>query len=280
VLNKTDDETESFYAYAECLGVRTKVRFATEAERDEYLKEEQQREEERSRHRALAVGGLDAFCDEQAINAYSKCMILFGSHERPRVFIEDAASMPPDVFWRVFVRQWPNFDFIPHKEIRKLFIKNRHAWAGVFANGYIAHDEDGDVIHSTRLDLLEECFTVYRGQDAGDACDGLAWTLDRDIALKFARGCRRHNPTPIVLEARVRKADVACYFGPDGVVKIGDRGEDEVVLFKAPSMSKCVVKHLDAKDRERLEQLDSESHAKMLKMLERAKTIREAKLKK
>jgi hypothetical protein len=127
-------------------------------------------------------------------------------------------------------------------------------------------------VYSTRLDLLEERLTVYRGQDAGDACDGLAWTLDRDIALRFARGCRRHNPTPIVLEARVRKADVACYFGPSGGVEIGGRGEDEVVLFKAPPISKCVVRLLTADDLERLKQLDSESHAKMLEL---ERTIRE-----
>jgi hypothetical protein len=272
MLDKTKDETERFYASSELLGMRTRVRFATEAERDEYVKNEKQAEEKRSSRRASAVEGLDAFCDERAINAYSGCMILFGSHERPRVFIEDATSMPPDVFWRVFVRQWSGFDFIPHRKIRKLFIKNRHAWAGVFANGYTAHDDDGDVIYSTRLDLLEERFTVYRGQDAGDPCDGLAWTLDRDIALRFARGCRRRNPTPIVLEAWVRRADVACYFGPDGGTKIGDRGEDEVVLFKAPSLSKCVVKLLDAEDRERLEQGDRDRAAKWAEL---EKTIRE-----
>jgi hypothetical protein len=64
--------------------------------------------------------------------------------------------------------------------------------------------------------------TVYRGQDA-DAPFGIAWSLDRAIAEKFARGSatRQSNRGGVVYVARVPRAEVLAY--------LTGRGESEII---------------------------------------------------
>ncbi len=268
MLDKTkDNEDDGFCTFIECLGVRTKLCFETEAERDEHVKHAAKFEADRAAFRASAVEALEAFCDEVALEDYSRCLLAFNSAERARAFIEDAARMPPDVFWRAFIREWPTFDAIPHREIRKLFIKNRHAWeSSVFYDDDMRYDEDGEGAYSTWLDMLEERLVVYRGQDA-DAPVGLAWTLDRDTAVEFAHGHRGlRNPSPVILKATIRKTEVACHFH--------DRGEDEVVLFKAPPPRKREATPMTAVDLEMLEQRDRARAAKWAELGEKVKAAK------
>ncbi len=64
---------------------------------------------------------------------------------------------------------------------------------------------------------------VYRGQDAG-APLGIAWSLDRKVAEKFARGAatRQSDRCGVVIEAMVHRDRVLGF--------CSDRGEAEVIL--------------------------------------------------
>jgi len=65
--------------------------------------------------------------------------------------------------------------------------------------------------------------TVYRGETTVNTPTGIAWTLDLEIAKKFARGAgiRVGNIKGYVLEAHVMRKDVLGY--------LTERGESEVV---------------------------------------------------
>ena len=85
---------------------------------------------------------------------------------------------------------------------------------------------------------MEDRLIIYRGQSARSPL-GLSWTLRRETAVGFARGHRGLlNPSPVIVETTVNKADVACYFT--------DRNEEEIVLFKPPAKKKCVMRPLTA----------------------------------
>ena len=65
--------------------------------------------------------------------------------------------------------------------------------------------------------------TVYRGQDA-DAPAGIAWTLDKKIAEKFARGAatRQSNRGGTVYIGRVRRQNIIAF--------LTGRGESECII--------------------------------------------------
>lgn len=65
--------------------------------------------------------------------------------------------------------------------------------------------------------------TVYRGQFPEESY-GIAWTLDRKVAQRFADGASLRTPTPggVILKGRVRRSDVLAY--------LTERGESEVIL--------------------------------------------------
>lgn len=65
--------------------------------------------------------------------------------------------------------------------------------------------------------------TIYRGQDA-DAPKGIAWSLSKTTAAKFARGAatRQSNRGGIVLRAHVARKDVLAY--------LTGRNEDEIIV--------------------------------------------------
>jgi hypothetical protein len=69
----------------------------------------------------------------------------------------------------------------------------------------------------------QETYRVYRGQRASEVC-GLSWTLDREIAAKFARGAgvRRYLPDGVVLTMDVHRDRVMAY--------LTGRGESEVIV--------------------------------------------------
>jgi len=70
-----------------------------------------------------------------------------------------------------------------------------------------------------------EVITVYRGQIHFDDPLGIAWTTDRKVAIKFAKGAglRVRVANPISpLQARIRVCDIYGY--------LTGRGESEVVL--------------------------------------------------
>jgi hypothetical protein len=68
-----------------------------------------------------------------------------------------------------------------------------------------------------------EWLTIYRGQDRG-APFGIAWSLDRDVAMKFARGAatRQWDRSGVIYVAQVRRESVLGW--------MPNRHEAEVVI--------------------------------------------------
>jgi hypothetical protein len=66
-------------------------------------------------------------------------------------------------------------------------------------------------------------FTVWRGQRVGDPI-GCAWSLDRSIAERFARGASYRAPiaNPQVIEVRIPRGIILAY--------LTGRGESEVII--------------------------------------------------
>jgi hypothetical protein len=71
-------------------------------------------------------------------------------------------------------------------------------------------------------DALPETVMIYRGQEARWE-PGICWSLDREVANRFAVRFRGRNP--VVLTAKVSKCDILA-------VKL-NRGEQEVITFAA-----------------------------------------------
>lgn len=154
------------------------------------------------------------------------------STQRPRALLRLLAAQAPDDgqrFWRLVAAQWSGFDAIPHRAYATAFRRHRPTWSPeVMAQG-----------DRTFYEALPANLTIYRGQDAS-APLGLAWTLDREVALSFARGHRGMcNALPLLLTVTVKKEDVALAFS--------DRGESEIVLFVPPKAKKCTMTQLFSK---------------------------------
>jgi hypothetical protein len=72
------------------------------------------------------------------------------------------------------------------------------------------------------FDALPDTIRVYRGCSRAPLC-GLAWSLDRHVAVGFARGHRRiAAPDPIIVGADLRKGAIFAL--------INERSESETVL--------------------------------------------------
>ncbi len=139
----------------------------------------------------------------------------YSSQERPRKFSQLADALDPDddtdaaLFWSALAECWSGFDAIDH--VRYLDLMS------LFTDGWRMSPE---------IAALPNPVTVFRGQ-LDDYEPGLSWTLDRSVAVKFARGHRGVKaPNPVVLCATVRREDIALY--------LTDRSEAEVVLFAPP----------------------------------------------
>jgi len=66
-------------------------------------------------------------------------------------------------------------------------------------------------------------FIVYRGQDDNGSI-GISWTLDKNIAEKFAHGAalRQSNRAGIIYQACAMKKDIWAY--------LTERGEEEIII--------------------------------------------------
>ena len=75
------------------------------------------------------------------------------------------------------------------------------------------------------MQALPDVITIYRGCYDHNR-QGLSWTLDRDIAMRFAGQLNRYShqgKTPMILSARIRKI---------GTFLKLDRDEQEVVVSR------------------------------------------------
>ena len=67
---------------------------------------------------------------------------------------------------------------------------------------------------------LPEDLNIFRGQDQNRDI-GISWTLDRNVAERYAQGECSTNMDPTVIEVRIKKSDIAivgCGFGESEIV--------------------------------------------------------------
>ena len=135
------------------------------------------------------------------------------SARRPDLIVDWAYTLDDSdgpLFWEVVKEVWSSFDLVLHDDFHELFSQFCRSLPKVnLPKG------------------LPKKFTAYRGQKDGGEANGLSWTLNRDVAVKFSKGTRGETaPNPIVFEKEVWASDVAFY--------CNDRNEEEVVLFETP----------------------------------------------
>lgn len=88
---------------------------------------------------------------------------------------------------------------------------NKKIWVSLFM-----HFKDSKTFQNTKLKLPEK-MTIWRG----GALNGLSWTTDKDVAVKFAN--RFQDKEPQIHCRRILKRDVICFL--DG------RDESEIILL-------------------------------------------------
>jgi hypothetical protein len=142
---------------------------------------------------AVRIAGADAVISGPATN---------GSAGRLNVMLRCLNRAPPEVFWPVFLKAWPNCDGTWAQKER-LLARLRRQGSGV-----------DHLPERTRewLGTLQYPITIYRGCSRGRS-RGLSWTTDRDVALSFAREHRGMAvPDAVIVTAMVSKADVFAAF--------------------------------------------------------------------
>lgn len=90
-----------------------------------------------------------------------------------------------------------------------------------------AYEVKGIYLRDKKALPRDKYITIYHGQDRIATKTGIAWTLDRTIAVKFARGAwaRQGDRDGIVLQATIPSHLVIAY--------ITGRGEEEVIVDPA-----------------------------------------------
>jgi hypothetical protein len=132
-------------------------------------------------------------------------------------------------FWYLIARQWADFDTIPHDRLAAEFKKHRAGWAPDIMTW--GHPKGTDNLKT--YTSLPDGVTAYRGQGF-DQPVGLSWTLDLDVAARFAFGHRdARNPSPLILSRSVARKDIAFV--------VNEREEAELVLFAAPKRDLCKI---------------------------------------
>jgi len=158
----------------------------------------------------------------------TQSVVFVGSYARLAymVGLMDEGLIEPEWVYRRLPDEWSGSD---PDDMNPRFLtlwREAFAWNG---STYLRDGEDmlpaADVLH------------VFRGQDYGPGPikPGLAWSLDRKVAEKFAKGAalRQSHRPGVVIEAMVMRKDVLAY--------MTGRREAEVIIdpvdLMAPRMS-------------------------------------------
>jgi hypothetical protein len=132
-------------------------------------------------------------------------------------------------FWYLIARQWADFDAIPHDRLAEEFKKHRAGWVPEIMTW--GHPKGTDNLKT--YTNLPDSVTAYRGQRLGQTV-GLSWTLDLNVAARFAFGRRdTPNPSPLILSRNVARKDIAFV--------VNEREESELVLFAPPKRDLCEI---------------------------------------
>jgi hypothetical protein len=144
---------------------------------------------------------------------FDRAMLMCGSYSRLdfAVRMQKAGLVPLSKVLKVLPDEWPSCD---PDDTDPRFIQ---LWKDAYwANGY-KYLRDGPPLPRRKT------LTVYRGQPEG-APLGLAWSLDEEIAGRFARGAWARTPVAggEIITAKVPRSDVLAY--------LTRRNESEVIL--------------------------------------------------
>lgn len=141
------------------------------------------------------------------VGSYSRIGWLLDRADRGDLTRAEALARLPE--------EWPDAD--PDDTDPRFLAAWMEAWN---ANGKrLLTDEPRSTLPAGRF------LTIFRGQSAGDR-PGIAWSLARNVAERFANGASVRVPggipNPVVLEARVHRRQVFAY--------MTHRGESEVIV--------------------------------------------------
>jgi len=150
------------------------------------------------------------------IEAIRNCTSLCNSEERAEIMMLAIMGEPSEIFWPVFLIDWPACD-------------RSWKWSWVILNLMRGHRDNGNpaipYMESDDRDYyddLPELVEVWRGTDR-KRVRNISWTTDRKVAEKFATGMRGGAfPDPVIAHAFIPKQWV--FYASN------DRSEEEVVL--------------------------------------------------
>lgn len=151
---------------------------------------------------AQKLEALDAAIKQQDWNTY------VWLHERPyradalRAIVD---NLNDDDYWGLVSSVWVDSENV---------WENQDTWIRLLT---ARQGKPGDDISE-----LPDVLTIYRGAIEGMNEDGLSWTLDRNLAIWFAKRLARATDCPVLLTATVAKRDVDGYFT--------NRNESEIVI--------------------------------------------------
>jgi hypothetical protein len=104
---------------------------------------------------------------------------LYHGHDPLRAFVALAPAMADEDYWRLLASIWVYHDVV-HDRLR--------TWRRLFRAARAKREHLMDDYELERWAALPGRVEVFRGFRHEGGQDGLAWTLDRDVALRFARG--------------------------------------------------------------------------------------------
>jgi hypothetical protein len=149
------------------------------------------------------------------IKAISDCTSLCNSEERAEIMMLAIMGEPSEIFWPVFLTDWPACDRSWKWSWVMLNLMRGHRNVGNPAIPYMESDD------CDYYDGMPELVEVWRGTDR-TRVRNISWTTDRKVAEKFATGMRGGAfPDPVIAHAFIPKK---------WIFNVYDGGEDEVVL--------------------------------------------------
>ncbi len=117
----------------------------------------------------------------------------------------------------------------PHELIASVWIDSENIWQHKsewlliwkdLANPHLVMDAN----ERTVFDYMPETLTIFRGiRHRTHWLKGLSWTRDKERAVWFAHRLATKKNRPVVVEAKVNKADVLAFFN--------GRNEEEIVVL-------------------------------------------------
>jgi hypothetical protein len=147
---------------------------------------------------------------------------------------------PPSRLWPVIGEAWVMSNGI---------MEDWDTWLSIWS---YAFREDGTLTKSHRnvmltsdrrvFDSLPKRVRLYRGCHDEDSAEGFSWTLDRSVAVFFARRVA-YQGEAVVAQITVNRKHILAYFG--------EREEQEVVLHpRAFRRTKIMLEQLPSADQE------------------------------